>query len=46
MVKLNIVDLVCCSCLESLPNYGVLLIRYLHLEVVKDGLEPSEGHKT
>ena len=43
MVKLNVVDFVGCSSLESLLNDGVLRICYLHPEVVKDGLEACEG---
>ena len=43
MVKLNVVDFVSSFSLESLLNNGVLLIWYLHPEVVKDGLEACEG---
>ena len=43
MVKLNIVDFVGSFGLEPLLNDGVLLICYLHPEVVEDGLEACEG---
>ena len=44
-VEFDIVDLIGSTSLESLQNYGVLLVRNLHLEVVEDGAEPCEVHK-
>ena len=45
VIELNIVDFVGSSSLESLLDDTVLLLRELHLEVVKDGAEPGEGNK-
>lgn len=43
MVELDVVDLICCLGLEPSQNDVVLLLGYLHAEVVEDGAEAGEG---
>ena len=42
-VELHVIDFVGSFGLESLLNDGILLICYLHPEIVKDGLEACKG---
>ena len=46
MIKLNVVNLIVCLCLESLENNLVLLIADLELHGVEDGSEAGVGNES